>query len=128
MRRPWQLPDVNRVRVFSSPQLPRKSGTWPAAQFRTKLTNTSFLHTEHIARCTCVLPYLRCISRVKMLRSLFARAARSHRPAYCARRGLITQAYSVGPSEACPKLSNDVMEGTNSMTAAVTREDGTTTL
>ncbi|CAN9325255.1 unnamed protein product [Alternaria alternata] len=34
-----------------------------------------------------------------MIRSLFARAARSPKSTHCARRGLLTQAYSVGPTE-----------------------------
>lgn len=63
-----------------------------------------------------------------MLRSLFARAARSRRPVYCARRGLLTQAYSIGPNEACSKLPDDVMVETDSITAATAGEDGATAL
>jgi hypothetical protein len=66
-----------------------------------------------------------------MLRSLFARAAKFPRPAYCGRRGLLTQAYSVGPNEACSELSelsDDVFVETDVTTAAVAREDSAAAL
>jgi hypothetical protein len=62
-----------------------------------------------------------------MLRSFFTRAARFPRPALCARRGLLTQAYSVGPTEACMVLNGVVVE-TDSMLATVAREDGAAAL
>lgn len=58
-----------------------------------------------------------------MIRSLFARAARSPKSTHCARRGLLTQAYSVGPTEVSSELSDDVIVETDVIIAAIAGED-----